>query len=203
MLCAIAYIVMIVGRVPVVLFLKYDPKDAIIALGGLIWGPMTACFTSIIVSVVEMVTVSETGPIGCVMNILSTCAFACTAAVIYKKNHTLRGAITGLIAGSILTVVIMLLWNYLLTPLYMGIPREAVVELLVPAILPFNVLKVALNSAITFLLYKPIVTALRKSGFVASSPQIAKKTKHTGLFLVALIVFATCVLLILSLNGTI
>ena len=27
MLCALAYVVMAVGRVPVVLFLKYDPKD--------------------------------------------------------------------------------------------------------------------------------------------------------------------------------
>ena len=43
MLCALAYVVMAVGRVPVVLFLKYDPKDVVITLGGLIWGPMTAC----------------------------------------------------------------------------------------------------------------------------------------------------------------
>ena len=32
MLCAISYAVMAVGRVPVVLFLKYDPKDVIITL---------------------------------------------------------------------------------------------------------------------------------------------------------------------------
>ena len=38
MLCAVAYVVVVVGRVPVVLFLKYDPKDIIITLGGLIWG---------------------------------------------------------------------------------------------------------------------------------------------------------------------
>ena len=42
MLCAIAYAVVVVGRIPVVLFLKYDPKDIIITLGGLIWGPMTS-----------------------------------------------------------------------------------------------------------------------------------------------------------------
>ena len=35
MLCAIAYVVMVIGRVPVILFLKYDPKDVIITLGGL------------------------------------------------------------------------------------------------------------------------------------------------------------------------
>ena len=36
MLCAIAYVVMAVGRIPIVLFLKYDPKDVVITLGGLI-----------------------------------------------------------------------------------------------------------------------------------------------------------------------
>ena len=38
MLCALAYVMTAVGRIPVVLFLKYDPKDAVIALAGMIWG---------------------------------------------------------------------------------------------------------------------------------------------------------------------
>ena len=32
-------------------------------------------------------------------------------------------------------VTVMMVWNYLVTPLYMGYPREAVVELLIPAFL--------------------------------------------------------------------
>ena len=50
MLCAIAYVMVMVGRVPVVLFLQYDPKDIIITLGGLIWGPLMSLLVSIIVS---------------------------------------------------------------------------------------------------------------------------------------------------------
>ena len=82
MLCAIAFAVMVVGRIPIVLFLKYDPKDVVITIGGFIFGPLAAFTVSAIVSVIEMVTVSDTGFIGCVMNILSSCSFACTAAVI-------------------------------------------------------------------------------------------------------------------------
>ena len=93
MLCAIAYVVMVVGRVPVVLFLKYDPKDVTITLGGLIWGPLTALWVSVIVSVIEMLSVSETGVLGCLMNIISTCSFACTASFIYKKRRTWSGAV--------------------------------------------------------------------------------------------------------------
>ena len=70
MLCAIAYVAVLVGRIPLVLFLKYDPKDIMIAMGGFIFGPVTALFMSVIVSVLEMCTISGTGPIGCVMNII-------------------------------------------------------------------------------------------------------------------------------------
>ena len=108
MLCALAYVVMAVGRVPVVLFLKYDPKDVVITLGGLIWGPMTACLVSVLVSVLEMFTVSDTGILGCIMNILSTCAFACTASAIYRKKRTLAGAVAGLAAGCAVMVSAML-----------------------------------------------------------------------------------------------
>ena len=169
MLCAIAYLVMVIGRIPVVLFLKYDPKDVIITMGGFMFGPIASLAISVIVSLVEMFTVSDTGLIGCIMNILSSCSFACTAAVIYKKKHTVGGAVGGLAVGLVLMTGIMLLWNYFVTPIYMGYPREAVAELLVPAFLPFNLLKGGLNAAITMLIYKPLVTALRKARLIPES----------------------------------
>lgn len=202
MLCAIAYVVVVVGRIPVVLFLKYDPKDIIITLGGLIWGPMTSLIVSVIVSLIEMVTISENGPIGLVMNIVSTCSFACTASFIYKKKRTLSGAVIGLVAGSLTMVVVMLLWNYLITPIYMEYPREAVAKLLIPAFLPFNLLKAGLNAGFTFLLYKPITMALRKAGYISDSQNMQSR-KPIGLWLLAGGIVITCILLILSFNGII
>ncbi|MBM6737229.1 ECF transporter S component [Faecalicatena fissicatena] len=200
MLSAIAYVVMALGRIPVVLFLSYDPKDIVITLGGLIWGPLTAFAVSVIVSVIEMVTVSDTGVIGCVMNIVSTCAFACMAAVIYRKFRSLKGALAALGAACVAMTAVMLLWNYLVTPIYMGYPREAVAQLLLPAFLPFNLLKSGLNAAFTFLLYKPVVTALRKSGCIEGAEQRGGG-RHRGLLLLAAAVIVTCVMLILVLNG--
>ncbi len=202
MLCAAAYVVVVVGRIPVVLFLKYDPKDIIITLGGLIWGPMTSFIVSVIVSLIEMVTISENGILGCIMNMISTCSFACTASVIYKKKRTLSGAVTGLVTGSLVMVLVMLLWNYLITPIYMGYPREAVAELLVPAFLPFNLLKAGLNAGFTFLLYKPITTALRKAGYISDSQNVLSR-KPIGLWLFSGVLVITCILLILSFNGII
>ena len=202
MLCAVAYVVVVVGRIPVVLFLKYDPKDIIITLGGLIWGPMTSFIVSVIVSLIEMVTISENGVLGCIMNIISTCSFACTASVIYKKKRTLSGAVAGLVTGSLMMVLVMLLWNYLITPIYMGYPREAVAELLIPAFLPFNLLKAGLNAGFTFLLYKPVTTALRKAGYISDSQNVQSR-KPIGLWLFSGILVITCILLILSFNGII
>ena len=204
MLCAISYVAMLVGRVPVVLFLKYDPKDVIITLGGLIWGPLTSFAVSVIVSFVEMFSTSDTGILGCIMNIVSSCSFACTAAAIYKRRRTLSGAVAGLVAGCAAMVTVMLLWNYLITPIYMGYPREAVVELLLPAFLPFNLLKSGLNAGLTFLLYKPVIGALRKSGYLAPSASASgQKRKPTGWMLLAAAVVVTCVLVILTMNGVI
>lgn len=199
MLCAIAYVMVVIGRIPVILFLKYDPKDIIITLGGLIWGPLTSCVVSVVVSLIEMVTVSENGVLGCIMNVISTCSFACTAAFIYKKKRTLAGAVIGLFTGSLMMVMVMLLWNYLITPIYMGYPREAVVELLLPAFLPFNLLKAGLNAGGTFLLYKPITTALRKTGYISNAQNVPNH-KPIGLWLLSCAIIVTCVLVILSLN---
>lgn len=202
MLCAIAYVVMVIGRVPVVLFLKYDPKDVIIVIGGFIYGPLAALTISVIVSFVEMFTVSDTGFIGVVMNILSSCTFACTASYIYKKKHTLMGAVYGLVAGLLLTTAVMLLWNYFITPIYLGYPREAVAQLLIPAFLPFNLLKGALNASFALLLYKPLVTALRKSNLVPAN-ETNVKDRNLGIILVSSLVAVSCILLVLVMQEVI
>ena len=203
MLCALAYVAVVVGRIPLILFLKYDPKDVIIAIGGLIFGPLTSFTITMIVSVVQLSTISGTGILGCIMNIISSCSFACTAAFIYKKKRKLSGAILALLCGWACQVVVMMFWNYLIAPIYMGYPREAIVELLLPAFLPFNLIKGGLNAAITMLLYKPIVTVLRRSHLIEPSHGSEKIRVNLGVLLVALLMIITCALLILSFNGII
>ena len=197
MLAAIAYLIVNLVRIPVVLFLKYEPKDVIITIGGFLFGPMASFIISFVVSLLEMVTISDTGIIGGIMNLISTCSFACVAAFIYKKQHTLKGAILGLGLGSLLMVAIMLLWNWLITPLYMGVDRATVEGMLIPAFLPFNLLKAGLNSALTIGLYKPLSTALRRIGLVETHA----KSSKTGVYLFSGALLITCILLLLVLQG--
>lgn len=203
MLCALAYALVAVGRIPLILFLKYDPKDVIIAIGGLIFGPLTSFAISAVVSFVEMLTISQSGILGFLMNVISSCSFACTAAFIYKKRRRLSGAVTGILCGWLLMVAVMLLWNYFIAPIYMGYPRADIVKLLPRAFLPFNFIKGGLNGGITMLLYKPIVGALRRSGFIEPSPTAVKTQTNVGVVLAALLVIATCVLFLLSFQGAI
>ena len=202
MLAAISYLIVSYIRIPVVLFLKYEPKDVIITIGGFLLGPMASFIISLVVSLVEMVTVSGTGPIGCLMNLLSTCSFACVAALIYKKRHNLWGAVVGLLAGTVAMVVIMLLWNWLITPLYMGTPREVVEGMLLPVFLPFNLLKAGFNSAFVLGLYKPLTTALQKTRLLPRGSHPRRKAKPS-IYILAAALLATCVLVLLVLQGKI
>ena len=216
MLAALAFLVMVVGRIPMVAaapFLKYDPKDVIIIIGGFIFGPFAAFMISLVVSIIEMFTVSETGIIGAIMNLLSTCSFACLASVIYKKKHSIKGAVIGLVSGIALMVAVMLAWNYLLTPIYMGYPRDAVAAMLLPVFLPFNLVKGGLNAGITLLIYKPVVMTLRKAGLAPKSTTAAsaaganssKEAKKLGaaVMLAAALLLGTCIVFAMVLAGII
>ena len=202
MLSGIAYVVMLVSKLlPTVNgFLDFAFKDVVICIGGFTFGPVAAAVMAIVVAFVEMITISTTGLIGFVMNVLATCGFCCTATFIYKKRHTMVGAVLGLGLGVVVLTVVMLLWNYFLTPIYQGLPREAVADMLVPIFLPFNLAKGGMNMAATLLLYKPVVTALRKAGLVASS-QSAQPSRRTsaGFLLFSLALLATFVMLALVL----
>ena len=202
MLSAIAFVVMLLSKLlpSVNGFLDFDFKDVVICIGGFVFGPMASASMAIVVAFVEMITISHTGLIGFVMNALATCAFCCTATFIYKKRHTMAGAVLGLAAGTAALTVIMLLWNYFLTPIYQGMPREAIADMLVPIFLPFNLVKGGMNMAATLLLYKPVVTALRRSGLIAPSvSDQPSRRSSAGFLLFSLVLLATFVLLALVL----
>ena len=202
MLAAVSFIVantLYISIFPAAPFLKYEPKDVIITIGGFLYGPLASLLISVVVSLPEML-ISGSGPIGGVMDILSTCSFACVAALLYKRRHTLAGAVSGLALGSVLMVIAMLLWNWLVSPLYMGVERAVIESMLLPIFLPFNLLKTGLNSALVLFLYKPVVTALRKAGLV-EAPTKNKGTSKLGIYLFAAVLLITCILLILVIKG--
>lgn len=216
MLSAIAYAVMLVmspfGRImPAAPFLKYEAKDVIIAMGGFIFGPVPALAVSAVVALVEMITISESGPIGCVMNFLASATFACTAALIYKKKRTAAGALAGLVCASLVMTAVMMLWNYIVTPIYQNVPREVVAGMMLPVFMPFNLIKSGLNTALALMLYKPLVRALRAARLLPRPDAGAKPAEgeaapqqgfriHPGVWMTAVLLLATCLTYIFVIN---
>lgn len=202
MLCAVAYVVMYLSKtifagMAVAGFLKFDLKDVVIAIGGFLFGPLNVLCVSTIVSLIEMITVSTTGPWGLLMNIISTCTFLCPAAYLYKRNRTFQWAVLGLCIGGVFMTASMMLWNYLVTPIYQGMPRAAIADMLLPVFLPFNLTKGLMNGALTMFLYKPVVVALRKAHLVpeSSGKEHSSRSRNLTISVVALFLAATAIFL--------
>ena len=95
------------------------------------------------------------------MNIFSTASFAVVVAAIYKKRKTTKSAIIGFSLGTISLVITMVILNILLMPLFTGAPRETVIALLLPAIIPVNLIQATINSVASFTIFKSISKYVR------------------------------------------
>ena len=165
MFAALSYAVTFVFRIPVQ-FLTFDAKDAVLTIAAFIYGPLAAIIMSLIPALIEFITISDTGFWGLLMNFFSSAAFSFTASAIYKYKRSFNGAIIGLYAAVVVTTLVMVPMNLFITPIYMKVPTEAVLELLPKLLLPFNFAKTMMNAAIAMLLYKPISIAMKRAKLI-------------------------------------
>ena len=205
MLVALAYVVTAVTRFPLMSaapYLKYDPKDVVLAIGAFLFGPLPGCVMSATVCLIEMFTVSESGPYGFIMNLAASLTFICPAALLYHRRRTAGGAIVGLVLGAVTMTATMLLWNYIITPYYNQTPRDVVAAMLVPVILPFNAIKASLNASLILVLYQPVNNALRRARLLPALPDGSRRRRlNLGILFFGLFLLATCVALVLVLRG--
>ena len=136
-------------------FLEYDPADIPILVVTFAYGPLAGLVVTIAASVVQGFTVSaHSGFYGIIMHIISTGSFVLTAGIIYNKKHSRLGAGIALVCGVAVSAAVMAAANLVITPLFMGVPVEVVRAMLIPIIIPFNLVKSGINGAVTFVLYK-------------------------------------------------
>lgn len=199
LMSALGFISMLYLKIPVVSFLKYEPKDIFITLAGFLYGPLSALSCAVVTGLLEL-PVSSTGFIGMIMNILSSAAFACSTAWIYKKRRDLYGAVIGLICGVVAMTASMLLWNYLITPLYLHIPRSAVAAQLTTVFLPFNLLKAGINAALTLLLYRPFLRIIRICGITVNDHDDIGKFSNIIIYVSAGILLCACIGAVIWMN---
>ena len=165
MLAALSLLLVYFIRFPIfpsAAFLEYDMADVPILIGTFLYGPLWGLVLAAVVSSLQWLLVSQSsGFIGALMHFFATGSYVLAAGLIYRHWRCRAGAVGGLLAGSLAMIGMMIPLNLIFTVGFMGVPRQVVVDMLVPVIIPFNAIKTVANGLLTFLLYKSVARVLR------------------------------------------
>ena len=157
-------------------FARFDFSDLPALIGAFAYGPLWGVVIELGKNLLHL-TVSATGGIGELANFLIGAALVFPAGIIYKRNKCRKTALIGCTAGSLCMGVMAAVMNYfVLLPLFqMFMPLEEMIAafaVFVPFIhtkldvilwnaLPLNILKGAVISLITMVLYKRLSPILK------------------------------------------
>ena len=141
---------------PAAPWLKYDPSGIVCLVAGFAYGPSAAA------SVLGFLPHIFTNPWGSIMAIGVALALSVPAALIYRRHTSRKGALAGIVVGALCAIVAAIIGNLFITPLYAHMSMAAVAKMIVPILLPFNLIKFTLHGVITFLIYKPISNLLNR-----------------------------------------
>ena len=162
-------------------FYKLDLSTMPAILAGFAMGPVQGAAVVIVKNLVHMLGTS-TACVGEMADILMSCAFVIPASLLYRRNKTRKGALRAMLAGGAAMTVAGVLVNYfILIPAYqvlMNLPLEVIIgmgqkvlsfvdstlKLVIFITAPFNLLKAAVLSGTTYLLYKRVSPLLHQRG---------------------------------------
>lgn len=148
---------------PAASFLQYDVADVPVLLGTMLFGPGAGLMILLVVSVIQGLTISaQSGWVGIVMHFCASGALVLVSGLINKKWNNWRGLVAGLALGALSMTAVMIPLNLIFTVHFLGAPLQVVKDMLVPFIIPFNLIKGGLNAAISAALIYPIKNILKK-----------------------------------------
>ncbi|MEF9841154.1 MAG: ECF transporter S component [Raoultibacter sp.] len=156
LMCAIGSLLSFIQipLIPGVTFLTYDASLMPAMVCGFAFGPAAGIAVGAVAAVIHGLILGEW--VGSLMNIIATICFIVPAALIYAKVHNYKGAIGGLIVSIIVATLGAIAANLTIgVAFWYGTP-DAVVPLIIPALIPFNLIKGVLNAALTLIIYKAV-----------------------------------------------
>ncbi|MDT8715565.1 ECF transporter S component [Clostridium sp. 19966] len=171
LLSAIAVVLMVFEFpiLPAFPFLKIDLSDLPAVIGAFGFGPMVGIVIELIKNIlIILVKGTGTAGVGELANFIVGASYVGMAGLIYKKNKTKTGAVISLAAATIAMTIVGVLANYyILVPLYKLQLQGAdyITKYIVSGIVPFNLIKGIMVSAITMLAYNKISIVIRAEGF--------------------------------------
>ena len=164
-------------EIPVVAFYKLDLSNIPVLLGTFSMGTVPGLIILALKSLIGLLHSSSVG-VGELADFIMGAALVVPAGLIYHRNKTRKNAGSGRIVGTVCTVVAGILTNkWIMLPFYMGafhMNMDAIVasakvdgvdsewKLLLLVTGPFNLLKGAVLSLVTGLIYKPLSPLLHQ-----------------------------------------
>lgn len=161
-------------------FMKLDFAELPALFAGFFLGPVYGMLVVIVKILLKIVVQgTETAFVGEFSNVVGSSVFVLTAAFIYMKNKTKKGAVLSMAVAIVVVSVLSIFINaYVMFPMYIklyGMPLEAIIgmgsatnpmvkdmtTLMLFSVFPFNLVKYTLTSTITYLIYKRSAAALK------------------------------------------
>ena len=178
MMTAVSVVLLLIIRIPwpAAPFLQYDMADVPIYITAFAFGPVEGLIVTLVVSLLQAFGLGGDGIYGALMHFVATGTVALIIGIMYRRNKTRKTAIQALVTGVIVTVIVMCVMNIIITPIFMGAPRSAVIAMIPTVIIPFNLVKAGVNSLLTFILYKRISGLLHGSGRTVRTEAAEEKT---------------------------
>ena len=139
-------------------WLEYDPSCVVALVAGLAFGPATGTIVVVLSWLVHLVF--QFSPWGVLMAIAANVSLVVPCSLTARKVSGRRGLACGMGVGAAVSLVVCIVMNLFVTPLYTAVTMEAVVAMILPILLPFNLLKLVLNCALTALVQGPVSKAL-------------------------------------------
>lgn len=153
---------------PMAPFLEYDACDIPIMFATFAYGPISGLIVTFIVSVIQGTTISAgSGIYGILMHIIATGSFTLSAGFLFKflkkkKLNQIASLAIATVCGSLCWLFCMVLANMAITPLFMKVPFSELMKIMLPAIIPFNLIKASVNGTIGAILYIPLHKSVSK-----------------------------------------
>ena len=156
LMCAIGVLLSFVEfpLLPGVTWLKYDASAMPAMVCGFAFGPAAGLAVGVVGAVIHGILMADFS--GAVMNILVVAGFILPAALVYRRSRTFTGGVVGLVLSAITATVMAILGNLVITPMWLGVPLDAVVAMILPILTPFNLIKAGINAVLTLIVYKSI-----------------------------------------------
>lgn len=140
-------------------YLQYDPSGIVTLSVALMFGPAAG----LVVQVISWLPKLIMSPLGTLLTLVAMTGMVLVVGLIYKKMHNIRGAVVSLVVGAVVFIALAIAMNFVITPIYTpGVTVEAVAGMVLPILLPFNIIKCAINVAATLLIYKPVSNLIKK-----------------------------------------